>query len=303
MADYSKSWQEILRRYRVYVAVEKHLAENTVEAYMRDVERLATFCSSLDHPIGPTRVTAQIVENFMAHLFDRGLEPRSQARVLSSLRGLFGYMMLTDQIEESPIDEIESPKIGRHLPDVLTVGEVDAVIEAIDPTTMLGVRNRAIIEMLYSCGLRVSELVELRFEDIDTEERLVRVVGKGDKQRFVPLGDMALQRLEAYMSYRVEMEASDRKSASVVFLNRRGQKLTRVMIFTMIRKAVAAAGIDKAVSPHSFRHSFATHLLIGGADIRQVQVLLGHSDITTTEIYTHLDYDHLRRTVEEHLEI
>lgn len=303
MADYSKSWQEILRRYRVYVAVEKHLAENTVEAYMRDVERLATFCSSLDHPIGPTRVTAQIVENFMAHLFDRGLEPRSQARVLSSLRGLFGYMMLTDQIEESPIDEIESPKIGRHLPDVLTVGEVDAVIEAIDPTTMLGVRNRAIIEMLYSCGLRVSELVELRFEDIDTEERLVRVVGKGDKQRFVPLGDMALQRLEAYMSYRVEMEASDRKSASVVFLNRRGQKLTRVMIFTMIRKAVAAAGIDKAVSPHSFRHSFATHLLMGGADIRQVQVLLGHSDITTTEIYTHLDYDHLRRTVEEHLEI
>lgn len=303
MADYSKSWQEILRRYRVYVAVEKHLAENTVEAYMRDVERLATFCSSLDHPIGPTRVTAQIVENFMAHLFDRGLEPRSQARVLSSLRGLFGYMMLTDQIEESPIDEIESPKIGRHLPDVLTVGEVDAVIEAIDPTTMLGVRNRAIIEMLYSCGLRVSELVELRFEDIDTEERLVRVVGKGDKQRFVPLGDMALQRLEAYMSYRVEMEASDRKSASVVFLNRRGQKLTRVMIFTMIRKAVAAAGIDKAVSPHSFRHSFATHLLVGGADIRQVQVLLGHSDITTTEIYTHLDYDHLRRTVEEHLEI
>ena len=303
MADYSKSWQEILRRYRVYVAVEKRLAENTVEAYMRDVERLATFCSSLDHPIGPTRVTAQIVENFMAHLFDRGLEPRSQARVLSSLRGLFGYMMLTDQIEESPIDEIESPKIGRHLPDVLTVGEVDAVIEAIDPTTMLGVRNRAIIEMLYSCGLRVSELVELRFEDIDTEERLVRVVGKGDKQRFVPLGDMALQRLEAYMSYRVEMEASDRKSASVVFLNRRGQKLTRVMIFTMIRKAVAAAGIDKAVSPHSFRHSFATHLLVGGADIRQVQVLLGHSDITTTEIYTHLDYDHLRRTVEEHLEI
>lgn len=303
MADYSKSWQEILRRYRVYVAVEKHLAENTVEAYMRDVERLATFCSSLDHPIGPTRVTAQIVENFMAHLFDRGLEPRSQARVLSSLRGLFGYMMLTDQIEESPIDEIESPKIGRHLPDVLTVGEVDAVIESIDPTTMLGVRNRAIIEMLYSCGLRVSELVELRFEDIDTEERLVRVVGKGDKQRFVPLGDMALQRLEAYMSYRVEMEASDRKSASVVFLNRRGKKLTRVMIFTMIRKAVAAAGIDKAVSPHSFRHSFATHLLVGGADIRQVQVLLGHSDITTTEIYTHLDYDHLRRTVEEHLEI
>lgn len=303
MADYSKSWQEILRRYRVYVAVEKRLAENTVEAYMRDVERLATFCSALDHPIGPTRVTAQIVENFMAHLFDRGLEPRSQARVLSSLRGLFGYMMLTDQIEESPIDQIESPKIGRHLPDVLTVGEVDAVIESIDPTTMLGVRNRAIIEMLYSCGLRVSELVELRFEDIDTEERLVRVVGKGDKQRFVPLGDMALQRLEAYMSYRAEIEATDRKSASVVFLNRRGQKLTRVMIFTMIRKAVAAAGIDKAVSPHSFRHSFATHLLVGGADIRQVQVLLGHSDITTTEIYTHLDYDHLRRTIEEHLEI
>jgi integrase/recombinase XerD len=239
----------------------------------------------------------------MAQLFDRGMEARSQARVLSSLRSLFGFMMLTDQIEESPVDDIESPKIGRHLPDVLSVSEVDSIIAAIDPTTELGVRNRAIIEMLYSCGLRVTELVELRFEDVDFDENLVRVTGKGDKQRFVPLGDMARQRLEAYLSYRLQIEASDRKSASTIFLNRRGSKLTRVMIFTMIRQAVAAAGIDKTVSPHSFRHSFATHLLMGGADIRQVQVLLGHSDITTTEIYTHLDYDHLRRAVEDHLQI
>lgn len=157
--------------------------------------------------------------------------------------------------------------------------------------------------MMYSCGLRVTELVELRFEDIDFDENLVRVVGKGNKQRFVPLGVMARQRLEAYLTYRKQTEVADRKSASVVFLNRRGSKLTRVMIFTLVRQAVAAAGIDKTVSPHSFRHSFATHLLVGGADIRQVQVLLGHSDITTTEIYTHLDFDHLRRTVEDHLNI
>lgn len=301
MAEFSRNWDEILRRYRVYVAVEKRLASNTVEAYMRDVERLAAFCTSLERPVGPTRVSAEHIEAMMAELFDRGFEPRSQARVLSSLRSFFGYLMLTDRIESSPLDRIESPKLGRHLPDVLSVSEVDAIIEAIDPSTALGVRNRAIIEMLYSCGLRVSELVELRVEDIDFEENLVRVMGKGGKQRFVPLGDLARQRLETYMVDRVEVEAADRESASIIFLNRRGRKLTRVMIFTLIRQAVAAAGIDKAVSPHSFRHSFATHLLMGGADIRQVQELLGHSDITTTEIYTHLDFNHLRKTVEEHL--
>lgn len=301
MAEFSRNWDEILRRYRVYVAVEKRLASNTVEAYMRDVERLAAFCTSLERPVGPTRVSAEHIEAMMAELFDRGFEPRSQARVLSSLRSFFGYLMLTDRIESSPLDRIESPKLGRHLPDVLSISEVDAIIEAIDPSTALGVRNRAIIEMLYSCGLRVSELVELRVEDIDFEENLVRVMGKGGKQRFVPLGDLARQRLETYMVDRVEVEAADRESASIIFLNRRGRKLTRVMIFTLIRQAVAAAGIDKAVSPHSFRHSFATHLLMGGADIRQVQELLGHSDITTTEIYTHLDFNHLRKTVEEHL--
>lgn len=303
MADYSKSWQEILRRYRTYIAVEKRLSANTIEAYMRDAERLASFCTTLEKPIGPTRVTAEHIEQHLSELFDQGLEPRSQARVLSSLRSLFGYMMIIDRIESSPLDQIESPKVGQHLPDVLSIGEVDSIIEAIEPTTMLGTRNRAIIEMLYSCGLRVSELVELRFEDIDFEENLVRVTGKGDKQRFVPLGDMARARLEDYMTYRRDIATTDRQSAGIVFLNRRGQKLTRVMIFTLIRKAVAAAGITKTVSPHSFRHSFATHLLMGGADIRQVQVLLGHSDITTTEIYTHLDFDHLRRTVEEHLDI
>lgn len=303
MADYSKSWKEILSRFRTYVAVEKRLSKNTVEAYMRDAERFATYCSTLDEPITPTRVTSEVIEAHLAELFDRGLEKRSQARVLSSLRSMFGFMMLIDHIESSPVDAIEAPKVGQHLPDVLSVTEVDSIIEAIDPTTALGVRNRAIIEMLYSCGLRVSELVELRFEDIDFEENLVRVVGKGDKQRFVPLGDMARQRLEAYLPDRLAMTPADRESANVIFLNRRGAKLTRVMIFTLVRQAVAAAGIDKTVSPHSFRHSFATHLLAGGADIRQVQVLLGHSDITTTEIYTHLDLSHLRRAVEDHLEI
>lgn len=301
MADYNRNWQEILRRYRTHIAVEKRLSANTVESYMRDTERFAAFCSSLERPVNAAAVEPAHVEQYMARLFDRGLEPRSQARILSSLRGLFNYLLLTDAIENSPMEFIDSPRIGLHLPDVLSVEEIDALIDTFDASTMLGCRNRAIIETLYGCGLRVSELVELRIGDLDFDNMLVRVIGKGDKQRIVPMGDMLRSRLEEYMEYRRTIEPS-RDSIETLYLNRRGGKLTRVMIFTMIRRAAAAAGIDKTVSPHSLRHSFATHLLIGGASIRQVQELLGHSDISTTEIYTHLDDRILRATVEENLD-
>lgn len=301
MADYNRNWQEILRRYRTHIAVEKRLSANTVESYMRDTERFAAFCSSLERPVNAAAVEPAHVEQYMARLFDRGLEPRSQARILSSLRGLFNYLLLTDAIENSPMEFIDSPRIGLHLPDVLSVEEIDALIDTFDASTMLGCRNRAIIETLYGCGLRVSELVELRIGDLDFDNMLVRVIGKGDKQRIVPMGDMLRSRLEEYMEYRRTIEPR-RDSIETLYLNRRGGKLTRVMIFTMIRRAAAAAGIDKTVSPHSLRHSFATHLLIGGASIRQVQELLGHSDISTTEIYTHLDDRILRATVEENLD-
>ncbi len=301
MADYNRNWQEILRRYRTHIAIEKRLSANTVEAYMRDTERFAEYCSSLEHPVNAAAVEPRHIEQYMARLFDRGLEPRSQARILSSLRGLFNYLLLTDAIENSPMEFIDSPRIGLHLPDVLSVEEIDALIDTFDASTMLGCRNRAIIETLYGCGLRVSELVELRIGDLDFDNMLVRVIGKGDKQRLVPMGDMLRSRLEEYMEYRRTIEAH-RDSIETLYLNRRGGKLTRVMFFTMIRRAAAAAGIDKTVSPHSLRHSFATHLLIGGASIRQVQEMLGHSDISTTEIYTHLDDRLLRATVEENLD-
>ncbi len=301
MADYNRNWQEILRRYRTHIAIEKRLSANTVEAYMRDTERFAEYCSSLERPVNAAAVEPRHIEQYMARLFDRGLEPRSQARILSSLRGLFNYLLLTDAIENSPMEFIDSPRIGLHLPDVLSVEEIDALIDTFDASTMLGCRNRAIIETLYGCGLRVSELVELRIGDLDFDNMLVRVIGKGDKQRLVPMGDMLRSRLEEYMEYRRTIGAH-RDSIETLYLNRRGGKLTRVMIFTMIRRAAAAAGIDKTVSPHSLRHSFATHLLIGGASIRQVQEMLGHSDISTTEIYTHLDDRLLRATVEENLD-
>lgn len=268
---------------------------------MRDTERFAAFCSSLEQPVEAAAVEPRHIEQYMARLFDRGLEPRSQARILSSLRGLFNYLLLTDAIENSPMEFIDSPRIGLHLPDVLSVEEIDALIDTFDASTMLGCRNRAIIETLYGCGLRVSELVELHIGDLDFDNMLVRVIGKGDKQRLVPMGDMLRSRLEEYMEYRRTVEPH-RDSIETLYLNRRGGKLTRVMIFTMIRRAAAAAGIDKTVGPHSLRHSFATHLLIGGASIRQVQELLGHSDISTTEIYTHLDDRILRAAVEENLD-
>ena len=247
----------------------------------------------------PENVLEQHVSSFLAYLYDRGAKKTTQARILSGMRSFFNYLLLNDRIESLPTEFIDSPKPGRKLPDVLSVGEIGAILDAIDLSTPFGHRNRAIIETLYSCGLRVSELVSLRLADLFFDDGFLRVIGKGDKQRLVPVSAEAVRLITLYIEQRRTLPV-DAKHADILFLNNKGRKLSRIMVFYIIRDAVAKAGITKNVSPHTFRHSFATHLLEGGADIRQVQELLGHESILTTEIYTHLDNENLRQNVERH---
>lgn len=298
MAEAVKIWKEISRSYRAYLRLEKHLAANTIESYMRDLEQFGHFVL-LFHAVPPREVTRQMVEHYMSWLYEHGREKSSQARSLSGIKSFFNFMLLNEMIETSPAEMVEAPKAGRPLPDTLTVEEINRLIGSIDPATKKGLRDRAILELLYSCGLRVTELCDLKIGDLFFGEGYIRVTGKGDKQRLVPVSDIARDRIQLYL----ETRHSARSGDDTLFLNNRGTRLTRVMIFTIIRQAAKRAGIDKHISPHTFRHSFATHLLEGGANIRQVQELLGHENILTTEIYTHLDSTHLRQTVEEHMRI
>lgn len=292
------AWQQALDNYRDYLRFERGLSANSIEAYLRDAGQLAAFILGGD-PKEPAAVTPADIEAFMAHIYDTGSGDTTQARILSGVRSFFTYLLHADRIETLPTELIDSPKVARKLPDTLSYDEIRRMIDSIDLSAALGHRNRAILEVLYCCGLRVSELVNLRLSDIFSEESVIRVTGKGDKQRLVPIADTALKQVELYLEQRRTMPvAAD--SADIVFLNQHGRKLTRVMIFTIIRKSAAAAGIAKTVSPHTLRHSFATHLLQGGADIRAVQELLGHESILTTEIYTHLEMRDLRGAMELH---
>lgn len=293
------AWQQALDSYRDYLRFERGLSANSIEAYLRDAGQLATFILGSNNPKEPAAVIPTDIEAFMAHIYDTGSGDTTQARTLSGVRSFFTYLLHADRIETLPTELIDSPKIARKLPDTLSYDEIRRMIEGIDLSTALGHRNRAILEVLYCCGLRVSELVGLRLSDIFSEEGIVRVTGKGNKQRLVPIADTALKQVELYLEQRRTMPvAAD--SADIVFLNQHGRKLTRVMIFTIIRKSAAEAGIGKTVSPHTLRHSFATHLLQGGADIRAVQELLGHESILTTEIYTHLEMRDLRGAMDLH---
>jgi integrase/recombinase XerD len=294
MSDLTKKWSEISRRYRTYMKLEKHLSANTIESYMRDLAQFAHFILR-QYGVEPKRVEREMIERYMDWLYSRGREKSSQARNLSGIKSFYNFLLLSDIIESSPAEHILPPKAGRHLPDVLSVEEIDRIIGIIDQSTVKGLRDRAILEVLYSCGLRVSELCDLRLGDLFFGEGYIRVTGKGDKQRLVPVSGIARDRIQLYLEHR----HTNRRAEDAVFLNNRGSKLTRVMIFTIIREAVERAGIDKTVSPHTFRHSFATHLLAGGASIRQVQEMLGHESIETTEIYTHLDTSRLRETGEK----
>lgn len=298
MAENTKKWEEAGRHYRTYIKLEKRLAQNTVEAYMRDLRSFAHFILRM-YDVPPAKVEEPMVQRYVAWLYDRGREKASQARSLSGVKSFFNFLLISDRIESSPAEFVLTPKFGRHLPDVLTTGEIDRIIAAVDGTTPKEIRDAAMLEVLYSCGLRVSELTSLRIRDLFFGEGYIRVTGKGDKQRLVPISSTARERIHRYLDVR----RSARAGEETLFLNNRGSSLTRVMIFTILREAARRAGIEKKISPHTFRHSFATHLLEGGASIRQVQELLGHESILTTEIYTHLDDSHLRQTVEEHLPI
>lgn len=298
MAENSKKWEEISRRYRTHIRLEKRLSENTVTAYMRDLRQFAHFVLRT-WDVAPRHVEAAMIERYLQRLYEQGSEKTSQARQLSGIKSFFNFLLLSDIIDSSPAEFIEAPTTGRHLPDVLSTGEIDRIIAAVDTSTVKGRRDSAMLEVLYSCGLRVSELTSLRLSDLFFGEGYIRVIGKGDKQRLVPISNTARDKIQRYL----EERRSARSGEETVFLNNRGGQLTRVMVFTILKRAVERAGIDKHISPHTFRHSFATHLLEGGASIRQVQEMLGHESILTTEIYTHLDSDHLRRTLEEHLPI
>ena len=296
MAEYTKKWTEISRGYRTHMRLEKHLSDNTIESYMRDLAQFAHYILRM-YDVPPKKVEPEMISNYMNRLYELGREKSSQARALSGIKSFFNYLLLEEIIDSSPAELIEAPKSSRPLPDTLSTEEIDRLIGSIEDNTTKGLRDRAILEVLYSCGLRVSELCDLKLGDLFFGEGYIRVIGKGDKQRLVPVSSIARSRIQLYMDVR----GKERRKEEILFLNNRGKKLTRVMIFTIIKQAAQRAGIEKKISPHTFRHSFATHLLEGGANIRQVQELLGHENILTTEIYTHLDDSHLRQTLEEHL--
>ena len=296
MIDNSERWNRESKKFEQYIRLEKGLSKNTVVAYMRDYTAFAHFILH-KYDVAPTKVEQYMVERYLAYLYEECKHAKaSQARELSGVKAFFNYLLLNDKIEQSPTELVATPKRTRHLPDVLTVEEVERIINSIPLDTTKGKRDRAMLELLYSCGLRVSELTSLRLSDLFFGEGYIRVMGKGSKQRLVPIGSVARERIMLYMDAR---KAKDSKNKDILFLSNRGGALTRVMVFYVIRDAVARAGIDKTVSPHIFRHSFATHLLAGGASIRQVQEMLGHESIETTEIYTHLDTSRLRETVEK----
>ena len=292
------SWEKELQEYIYYIRLEKKLSDNTVEAYIRDLKQMAEY---LEHEfsIRPQQAEERHIEAFLAHLYDKGVKKTTQARILSGIKSFYYYLLINDRIENLPTEFIDPPKTGRKLPDILSVAEIESIIHTFDSDTRFGIRNKAMVETLYSCGLRVSELITLRLSDLFFNDGFIRVIGKGDKQRLVPISETARHRIEEYLLQRQTMQ-TDARDADIVFLNNKGRGLTRVMIFHIIKKAALAAGITKTISPHTFRHSFATHLLEGGASIRQVQEMLGHESNLTTEIYTHLDSGKLRENVDLH---
>ena len=291
----SLSWGQSFRSFEIYLRLEKSLSENSVYAYLDDVNKLEKFFSESICKKSPLEVTYTDLKEFLVWYSSINDNSRTQARILSGIKAFFNYLVVEGEITESPATLIESPKIGFKLPMVLTVKEIDSIIDTIDLSKPDGHRNKAIIETLYGCGLRVSELVNLRLTDIHKDEGFITVTGKGNKQRLVPISHKALKEIDIYKPCRDSLVYI--KDENIVFLNRRGKKLTRAMIFTIIKNLAAKAGIKKNISPHTFRHSFATHMVEAGADLRAVQEMLGHESILTTEIYTHIDRSFLRDTI------
>lgn len=289
------SWKRYIKDFTSYLKIEKGLAANSVLAYENDVKKLEDFARARN--LETDTITYTHLKEFVKELYDLGLSARSQARIISGVKQFFQYLLMDQEIDKDPSNLLEMPKIGRMLPEVLSIQEIDLLIDTIDLSSKEGHRNKAILETLYSCGLRVSELVHLKFEDIFFNEGFIRVIGKGNKQRLVPVSASVEKEIGIYSENIRNHQEIKPGNESYVFLNRRGAKLTRVMIFTIIKNLAAKAGIEKNISPHTFRHSFATHLLEGGANLRAIQEMLGHESITTTEIYTHLDQSFLKEVI------
>ena len=289
------SWERNIKDFVSYLKIEKGLAANSIHAYQNDVRKLQDFC--IPQSLEANAVQFNHLKQFVQELYDLGLSPRSQSRIISGIKQFYTFLILEDEIQADPSELLEMPKIGRKLPEVLSIDEIDALIAAIDLSKAEGHRNKAILETLYSCGLRVSELVNLQFEDIFYDEGFIRVTGKGNKQRLVPVSPSVEKEIGIYVDHTRNHQDIKPGQESYVFLNRRGSKLTRVMIFTIIKNLAAAIGLKKNISPHTFRHSFATHLLEGGANLRAIQEMLGHESIITTEIYTHLDQHFLKEAI------
>lgn len=292
------NWKSYIKSFQSYLKIERGLSKNTIENYSFDLERLCSFLEENNIDVSPIKINEDIIQQFI-YAVAKELNGRSQARIISGIKSFFSYLIFEDYRVDNPLELIETPRTGRKLPDTLSIQEIDNLINAIDLSTNEGERNRAILETLYGCGLRVSELVELRISDLFFDEGFVKITGKGNKQRFVPIGELTQKFIEIYSNNnRVDLNIQ-KGFEDTLFLNRRGRKLTRAMIFTIIKDLSIKIELNKAISPHTFRHSFATHLLENGADLRSIQMMLGHESITTTEIYVHLDRKHLSKILND----
>jgi integrase/recombinase XerD len=289
------SWESSILGFKSYLTIERSLSANSVDAYIRDVKKLANFSKS--KKINELDISKSDLSDFVSTISKEGISARSQSRIISGIKSFYKYLIMEDYITADPTQLLESPKIGMKLPDTLSIEEIDKLIAAIDLSTEQGERNRAMLEILYSCGLRVTELITLKLSNVSFVEGFIKVIGKGNKERLAPIGKTALKYLTIYINEVRNHQDIQKGHEDIIFLGRRGKQLTRVMIFTIIKQLAEKIGLKKKISPHTFRHSFATHLIQGGADLRAVQEMLGHESITTTEIYTHLDKEYLREAI------
>jgi len=292
------TWQQALDEFKNYLLLERGLAENSVFNYSLDIKKLINYLETNSMAISPEKISEEILQQFIYEVA-KVVNARSQSRIISGLKSFFIYLIFEGYRENSPMEMIDSPTIGRKLPDTLSLDEIDCLINSVDLNIKEGERNQAIIETLYGCGLRVSELIDLKLSDLFFKEGFIKVTGKGNKQRFVPIGEVTQQYILEYIRNSRTLVPLKKKASDVLFLNRRGNMLTRAMIFTIVKNLAVAADIQKNISPHTFRHSFATHLLENGADLRAIQQMLGHESITTTEIYMHVDKSHLQKVIND----
>lgn len=292
-----KAWTPYIKGFRSYSQLERSLSSNTVEAYEHDIEKLVQFLDFKQYGYSPEQIKHEHLQEFLRWVSDLGMMARTQARVLSGVKAFYKYLLMENVLQDDPTELIEGPSIGKKLPDFLTVEEINILLTAIDLSLQEGQRNKAMLETLYSCGLRVSELIGLQLSQSYFNDGFVKVTGKGNKERIIPMGDSAIKQIGLYIDGIRNHLPIQKGHEDYIFLNRRGRKLSRVMVFMIIKDLASRAGIRTTISPHTFRHSFATHLIEGGADLRAVQEMLGHSSITTTEIYTHLDKDYLRSAI------